>query len=82
MRDLSVNIRASDIYWYKDRPYKILYETVIKEGDIWIPVVIYVCLYDNSDGNIWVRKTDEFDKKFSSIMPENPYYGPKPSSLK
>ena len=82
LQNLSVNIRASETYWYKNRPYKILQETAIKEGGEWVPVVIYICLYDNSDGKIWIRKTDEFDKKFSSTRPENPYYEPKVSSLK
>ena len=51
-------------YSYKEKPYKILYETKIKIGGTWIEAIVYECLYDNPDGKIWVREKQEFFNLF------------------
>jgi len=53
------------VYTYKDKPYKILYESKIKIGGTWIDVIVYECQYENSDGMIWVREREEFFKLFT-----------------
>lgn len=52
------------IYYYKDKPYEVLSDTSIKIGDEWIPGIIYICLYENKDGMVWVRTKEEFNKLF------------------
>lgn len=78
---LSANIKSSEIYWYKNRPYKILYESKIKNFGEWTPITVYMCLYDNEHGMIWARETIDFDRMFTTKRPENPYFGPKAKSL-
>lgn len=55
-------------YILKERPYRILHQAKMKDettGD-WIPCIIYMTLYDNPDGTIWVRSVKEFYLKFKS----------------
>jgi len=56
------------IYYYKDKPYKILYESKIKISEIWIDCIIYECLYENPEGMIWVREKNQFFKLFSTNL--------------
>jgi len=51
-------------YHYKNKPYKIFTETKVKINGEWIDCTIYLTLYDNEDGWIWVRTTDEFTNLF------------------
>lgn len=81
LQTLSGNIKDSEIYWYKNRPYKILTESKIKLHGEWQDVTIYICLYDNEDGSIWVRPSGEYDLLFEIKRPENPYFGPKTKSI-
>ena len=86
LKTLSKNIQDSEIYWYKNRPYKILTTSKIKwpnqfGEDEWVDVVIYICLYENEDGMIWVRQDTIFDHLFTTKRPENPYLGPKVKSI-
>jgi hypothetical protein len=53
------------VYYYKNKPYKILYKSKIKLKGEWKPCVIYKCLYKNPDGLIWVRDHKEFFELFS-----------------
>lgn len=53
-----------DIYYYKDKAYKIFQVSKMKIGGTWIDVVIYVCQYENKDGGIWVREREEFFNLF------------------
>lgn len=53
-------------YWFKDKPYKLLFHTQIKIGDEWVPGVIYMALYENHDGQFWVRTTKDFYEKFKT----------------
>jgi hypothetical protein len=57
-------------YYYKGKPYKILYKSKLKLDGEWIPCVIYKCLYKNPDGLIWVRKQEEFFELFSINKPD------------
>lgn len=83
-----VEKRGGEVYWFKDKPYKILHESKIKLNGIidllssinsnkvwmervlveehgeWIDVIIYQALYENPDGQIWVREKNEFYEKF------------------
>lgn len=55
-----------EIYYYKDKPYKILYESKVKIEDVWHPCIVYECLYDNPDGKIWIRIKDSFFNLFKN----------------
>jgi hypothetical protein len=50
---------------YKNgKPYIKLLRTKVKiEGD-WQEAVIYLCLYLNKDGMIWVRTVKDFEQSF------------------
>jgi hypothetical protein len=39
-------------------------DDVPEELPDWVDVVIYKCLYDNPDGEIWVREASQFYKLF------------------
>jgi len=59
------------IYYYKermDKPYRIVTESKMKISNLWIDVVIYEALYENKDGQIWVREKGSFYELFK---PEN-----------
>ena len=47
-----------------DKPYLKLFESKIKIGGVWSPCVIYLCLYINKDGMIWVRESEDFKQNF------------------
>jgi type II secretory pathway component HofQ len=36
-------------------------------GSRWLPVTIYKTLYENIDGEVWVRMEDEFNNKFKPV---------------
>lgn len=54
------------LYYYKGKPYEILYESKIKLDGKWQDCIIYRCLYFNPDGLIWVRTKKEFFKLFKT----------------
>jgi len=54
-------------YTYKDKPYIILHESKYKDKGVWKEVIIYMCLYPNPDGDIWVREKEEFFKLFKRV---------------
>lgn len=51
-----------------DKPYRIVTESKMKISNLWIDVVIYEALYENKDGQIWVREKGSFYELFK---PEN-----------
>lgn len=55
-------------YIFKEKFYKILYESKIKLGGIWIDAIIYECQYENPDGMVWVRTKEEFFRLFSEVI--------------
>lgn len=57
----------ADRYEYKGKPYKKLADSKIKIGDLWLPVVIYECQYENNDGKIWVREENQFLQLFKQL---------------
>lgn len=44
--------------------YGIVHTDTIHKDMEWIEVVIYMCLYENPDGMVWVREKSEFYNKF------------------
>ena len=58
------NVTPEHIYYYKDKPYFIVTESKMKIEGVWYPCIIYQCLYENPDGMIWVRKTEDFFELF------------------
>jgi len=54
----------SNVYIYKEKPYYIVEETSIKVGGTWIPCIIYATLYENPDGELWVRFKEDFFNLF------------------
>lgn len=45
--------------------YRLMFLSKIKLGDsTWRSVVVYECLYDNPDGQIWTRFKDDFINNF------------------
>lgn len=63
-------MKKEKIFYFKDKPYRIVSESKIKIWDThgiiyrWEPVVVYECLYDNTEGTIWVRFYDDFYNNF------------------
>jgi hypothetical protein len=55
------------IYSYKDKRYIFIRESMMKIGERWIDVVIYKCLYENPDGDVWVREKEQFYKLFTPV---------------
>ena len=45
---------------YKGNLYCIFQETKMKIDGVWIDCVIYQTLYNNKDGEFWVRSSKEF----------------------
>jgi hypothetical protein len=58
------------IYTYKDKDYSLFAKSKIKIGDEWKGVVIYKALYDNPDGEYWVRFEEDFLKLFKPKLVE------------
>lgn len=54
-------------YIYKGNPYVIFQETKMKVDGEWIDCVIYQTLYDNPDGEFWVRSSEEFFALFQEV---------------
>jgi hypothetical protein len=54
---------ADLFYIYNPEGY---YMGNITHDEEWINVVIYQCLYDNPDGDIWVREREQFYELFKS----------------
>lgn len=50
--------------------YGIVHTDTIHKDMEWIEVVIYMCLYPNSEGMIWVREKTEFYEKFKTKQDE------------
>jgi hypothetical protein len=44
--------------------YLKLFKSKIKRENVWENCVIYLCLYFNKDGMLWVRYTDDFNENF------------------
>ncbi len=51
-------------YEYKGKSYRLLQSTKIKIDGEWVDGIIYMCLYKNPDGLIYVRTKKEFFEKF------------------
>jgi len=49
----------------KERTYEIVCRSKMKIDKIWQDVVIYKCLYENPDGDTWVRPVEDFEENFS-----------------
>ena len=49
-----------------NKTYLKLFTTKVKIGGLWVPAIIYVCLYWNKDGMIWVRTKKDFEQNFSN----------------
>ena len=47
-----------------NKPYLKLLNTKIKINGVWVKGVIYLCLYINKEGMIWVRTEEDFKKEF------------------
>lgn len=47
-----------------NKPYIKLKNTKIKINGIWETAIIYMCLYWNKDGMIWVRLENDFKQNF------------------
>lgn len=54
----------NEIYYYKDKPYKIFAESSIKLNNKWEKIIIYECQYDNPEGMLWVRLKNDFFELF------------------
>lgn len=54
-------------YEYKGKLYCIFQETKMKVDGKWIDCVIYQTLYDNPDGEFWVRSSSEFFALFKAV---------------
>lgn len=52
---------------YKGKTYCIFQETKVKIEGKWVDCVIYQTLYDNPDGEFWVRTKDEFHSLFKEV---------------
>ena len=48
----------------KGKKYLKLMNIKIKKDDQWLDGVLYLCLYFNRDGMLWVRFKDDFEKNF------------------
>lgn len=46
------------------KKYLRLWNTKIKKDGVWLEGIIYLCLYYNKDGMIWVRFKDDFENNF------------------
>lgn len=49
---------------YKNKRYLKLFNTKIKIDGIWVDGIIYLALYKNTDGYLYVRTKDNFNKTF------------------
>lgn len=58
------DVKPKDIYYYKDKPYCIMEQHKRKVNGEWESCITYQCLYENPDGMIWNRKTEEFFELF------------------
>jgi hypothetical protein len=61
-------------YEHKGKQYCILAHSKFKSIDldlIWIDCVVYMCLYDNPDGLVWVRPAKEFYELFKQTDEES-----------
>ena len=47
-----------------NKPYLKLKTTKIKIDGIWTDGIVYLCLYRNLDGMIWVRTQEDFKNNF------------------
>ena len=47
-----------------NKPYFILKRTKVKIDGIWKDAIVYVCLYFNKDGMVWVRLKEDFELNF------------------
>lgn len=46
------------------KPYLKLFKTKTKINGQWENSIVYLCLYLNKDGMIWVRTIEDFNKNF------------------
>lgn len=53
---------------YKGKLYVIFQETKMKINGEWVDCVIYQTLYDNPDGEFWVRTSEEFFTLFLAVQ--------------
>ena len=65
---------------YRNRKNQKLYakitRTKIKIADVWTDGVIYLCLYLNGDGMVWVRTVDNFNDNFYDVFDRHgKFYG-------
>jgi hypothetical protein len=47
-----------------NKPYLKVLKSKAKINGIWSPCIIYLCLYWNKDGMLWVRLEDDFNQNF------------------
>lgn len=59
-------------FYYKNKPYKVNNHCKAKIDGKWINCVVYECLYENPDGQVWIRTGEEFYKLFQLRLPEIP----------
>jgi hypothetical protein len=52
---------------YKEKLYVIFQQTKMKIHNEWVDCVIYQTLYDNPDGEFWVRNSEEFFSLFKEV---------------
>ena len=62
-----MNNKNEEVFYYKDKPYRIFCKSKIKISGTWEEVIIYECLYENKDGKYWVRFDDEFYFLFKNL---------------
>ena len=59
---------SENIYYYKDKPYRVVCESKVKIDGVWLDCVIYEALYENLDGKIWVRPRLDFVTNFRPLL--------------
>lgn len=52
------------MYYHKGKPYRIIKHSKVKIEGVWKECIIYEAMYDNPDGNIWVRLKEDFENNF------------------
>lgn len=60
-------IPETSLYMYKGKPYEILLRIKFKVFGYWLPIIVYQCMYENSDGMVWARFENEFFKLFKKV---------------
>lgn len=56
--------KTGEIFEYKEKRYRIFKESKMKIDGVWNSCVIYQALYENSEGEFFVRESEEFFNLF------------------